>query len=93
MSLSAVPTLLKELLNMVYHKGKSWDLYSPTAIVMIYLYINHQTLQNAVRLRMTQHFTHKNGRKKVSCKFKKHNSFVLTILQCGATLITCSLTL
>ena len=32
MSLSAVPTLLKELLNMVYHKGKSWDLYSPTDV-------------------------------------------------------------
>ena len=59
MSLSAVPTLLKEMLNMVYHKGKSWDLYSPTTILMIYLYINHQALQNAVRLRMTQHFTQK----------------------------------
>ena len=74
MSLSAVPTLLKELLNMVYHKGKSWDLYSPTAIVMIYRYINHQTLQNAVCLRMTQHFTHKNGRKKAQQLCFDHTS-------------------
>ena len=27
MSLSVAPTRLKELLNMVYHKGQSWDLF------------------------------------------------------------------
>ena len=41
-SLSVVPTRLKELLNMVYHKGQSWDLYSSASILMIYLCIYHQ---------------------------------------------------
>ena len=39
-SLSVVPTLLKEL----FQKGQSWDLYSSAAILMTYLYIYHQTL-------------------------------------------------
>ena len=34
-SLFVVPTLLKELLNMVYQKGQSWDLYS-----LFCIYIN-----------------------------------------------------
>ena len=33
MSLSVAPTRLKELLNMVYHKGQSCDLYSSASIV------------------------------------------------------------
>ena len=32
-SLSVAPTRLKELLNMVYHKGQSWDLYSSEGTV------------------------------------------------------------
>ena len=47
-SLSVAPTLLKELLNMVYHKRQSWDLYSSVSMLMIYLYICHQTLQNFI---------------------------------------------
>ena len=45
MSLSVAPTRLKELLNMVYHKGQYWDLYSSASILMIYLCIYHQILQ------------------------------------------------
>ena len=56
MSLYVAPTRLKELLNMVYHKGQSWDLYSSASIIMIYLCICHQILQNAICSRMTQHF-------------------------------------
>ena len=37
--LFVVPTLLKELLNMVYQKGQSWDLYSSASILMTYLNI------------------------------------------------------
>ena len=38
-SLSVAPTRLKELLNMVYHKGQSWDLYSSAPTLIIYLCI------------------------------------------------------
>ena len=55
-SLSVAPTRLKELLNMVYHKGQSWDLYSFASILMIYLCIYHQILQNVICSRMTPHF-------------------------------------
>ena len=55
-SLFVVPTPLKELLNMVYQKGQSWDLYSSASILMTYLYIYHQTLQNVICSHMTQHF-------------------------------------
>ena len=34
-----VLTLLKELLNMVYQKGQSWDLYSSASILMTYHYV------------------------------------------------------
>ena len=54
--LFVVPTLLKELLNMVYQKGQSWDLYSSVSILMTYLCIHHQTLQNVICSHMTQHF-------------------------------------
>ena len=47
-SLFVVPTLLKELLNMMYHKGHSWDLYSSASMLMTYHYIYHQTLQNSI---------------------------------------------
>ena len=33
MSLFVAPTRLKELLNMVHHKGQSWDLYSSEGTV------------------------------------------------------------
>ena len=33
---------------MVYHKGQSWDLYSSASILMIYLCIYHQILQNVI---------------------------------------------
>ena len=89
MSLSVAPTRLKELLNMVYHKGQSWDLNSSASILMTYLCI-YQILQNFICSRMTEHFINK---KKASCKFKKFHSFVLIVFQCGATLITCSLIL
>ena len=56
MSLSVAPTRLKELLNMVYHKGQSWDLYSSASILIIYLCIYDQILQNVICSRMTQHF-------------------------------------
>ena len=57
-SLFVVPTLLKELLNMVYQKGQSWLclLYSSSSILTIYLYIYHQTLPNVICSHMTQHF-------------------------------------
>ena len=38
-SLSVAPTRLKELFNMVYQKGQSWDLYSSVSILIIYLCI------------------------------------------------------
>ena len=56
MSLSVAPTCLKELLNIVYHKGQSWDLYSSASILMIYLSKYHYILQNAICSRMTPHF-------------------------------------
>ena len=43
-SLSVGPTLLKEL----FQKGQSWDLYSSASILMTYLNIYHQTLQNVI---------------------------------------------
>ena len=89
-SLSVVPTRLKELLNMVCHKGQSWDLYSSASILMLYLCIYHQMLQNAICSRMTQHFIQQ---EKALCKFKRRYSFVLIVFQCSATLITCSLIL
>ena len=55
-SLFVVPTLLKELFNMVYRKGQSCDLYSSACILMTYLYIYHQTLQNVICSHMTQNF-------------------------------------
>ena len=54
--LSVAPTHLKELLNMVYHKGHSCDLYSSASMLMIYLCIYHQIMQNVICSRMTQHF-------------------------------------
>ena len=57
--LSVAPTRLKELLNIVCHKGQSWDLYSSVSIITAYLYIYHQTLQ-------LQHFRQHGI---VSCKF------------------------
>ena len=83
MSLSAVPTLLKELLNMVYHKGQSLDLYSSASLLMIDLCIFHHTLQNIICSWMTPHFIQQ---EKELYKFK-------FAFQCGATLITCSLIL
>ena len=56
MSLSVAPTRLRELLNMMYHKGQSWDLYSSASILIIYLCIYDQILQNVICSRMTQHF-------------------------------------
>ena len=55
-SLFVVPNLLKELLNMVYQKGQSCDLCSSASILMTYLYIYHQTLQNVICSHMTEHF-------------------------------------
>ena len=55
MSISVAPTRLKELLNMVHHKGQSWDLYSSASILMIYLCIYHQILENVICLLMTLH--------------------------------------
>ena len=81
-SLSMAPTRLKELLNMVYRKGRSWDLYSSAFILMIYVCIYHQILQNVIRSRMTQHFIQQ---EKVLRKFKRRYSFVLIVFQCGAT--------
>ena len=89
-SSSMAPAHLKELLNMVYHKGQSCDLYSSASILMIYLCIYHHILQNVICLRMTPHFIQQ---EKALCKLKKHYSFVLIVFQCGATLITCSLIL
>ena len=40
---------------MVYHKGRSWDLYSFASVLMIYLCIYHQILQNVICSRMTPH--------------------------------------
>ena len=37
LSLSVVPTRLKKILNMMYHKDQSWDLYSSAPILMISL--------------------------------------------------------
>ena len=90
-SLSVALTRLKELLNMVYHKDQSWDVYSSASILMIYLcmYHNH-ILQNVICSRITPHFIQQ---EKALCKFKKRYSFVLILFQCGATLITCSLIL
>ena len=73
-SLSVAPTRLKELLNIVYHKGQSWDLYSSASILMIYHCIYHQILQNAICSWMTQHFIQQ---EKALCKFKRRYSFVL----------------
>ena len=56
MSLSVAPTSLKELLNMVYNKSQSWDLYSSVSIVMIYLCRYHHIQQNVICSRMTPHF-------------------------------------
>ena len=90
-SLSVAPTRLKELLNMVYHKGQSWDLYSFASILMIYLCIYHHILQNVIICsRMTLHFIQQ---EETLCNFKRRYSFVLIVFQCGATLITCSLIL
>ena len=83
MPLSVAPTRLKELLNMVYHKGQSWDMYSSASILMIYLCIYQQILQNVICSRMTPHFIQQ---EKALCKFKKRYSFVLIVFQCGATL-------
>ena len=83
MSLFVAPTRLKELLNMVYHKGQSWDLYSSVSILTIYLCIYHQILQNVICSRMTQHFIQQ---EKALRKFKRRYSFVLIIFQCGAML-------
>ena len=79
--------LLKELLNMVYHKGQSWDLYSSASMLMIYLYICHQTLQNVICSQQKASCALKKKKKE---KQKKKKSFVLTVFQCSATLITCS---
>ena len=76
MSLSVAPTRLKELLNMMYHEGQSCDLYSSASILMIYLCIYHQILQNAICSQMTQHFIQQ---EKASCKFKRGYSFVLIV--------------
>ena len=81
---------LKELLNMVYRKGQSWDLYSSASVFMIYLCIHHQILQNVICSRITQHFIQQEH---ALCQFKRRYSFVLIVFQCGATLITCSLIL
>ena len=53
---------------MVYHKGQSWDLYSSASMLMIYLCIYHQILQNVICSRMTQNFKQL---EKAFCKFKK----------------------
>ena len=37
-------------------QGQSWDLYSSASILMIYLRIYHQILQNVICSRMTPHF-------------------------------------
>ena len=68
MLLSVAPTRRKELLNMVYHKGQSWDLYFSSSILMIYLCIYHQILQNVICSRMTPHFIQQ---EKVLCKYQK----------------------
>ena len=62
------PTRRKELLNMVYHKGQSWYLYFSSSILMIYLCIYHQILQNVICLRMTPHFIQQ---EKALCKYQK----------------------
>ena len=84
------PYLLMELLNMVHHKGKFWDQHSSASIIMTYLSTDHRTLQNAICSRMTQRFIQ--SLLIASCKLIKYN-FALTVLQCGATLITCPLML
>lgn len=74
---SVVPTLLRVLLNTVYHKGETWDLYSFASILMTYPYILNRTLQHAICAPMTQQLTQP---EKVSCRLRKHYRFVLTIL-------------
>ena len=56
-SLSVAPNRLKELLNMVYHKGQSWGLYFSAYILLIYLCICYQILQHIICSRMTQNGT------------------------------------
>ena len=75
-SLSMAPTRLKELLNMVYHKGQSWDMYSSASILMIYLCIYRHILRNVIYSRMTPHFIQQ---EKALCKLKKRCSFVLIV--------------
>ena len=70
-SLSVAPTRLNELLNTMYHKGQSWDLYSSASILMINLCIYHQILQNVTCLRMTAHCIQQ---EKALCKFNKRYS-------------------
>ena len=60
-SLSVTPTRLKELLNMVYHRGQSGD--SSASILMIYLCVYHQILQHVICSRMTQHFIQQEKRR------------------------------
>ena len=44
---------------MVYHKGQSWDMYSSAYILMIYLCMYHQILQNMLADDTTLHTTGK----------------------------------
>ena len=74
---SVVPTLLRVILNIVYHMGETWDLYTFASIIMTYPYILNQTLQHAICAPMTQQLTQP---EKVSCRLRKHYRFVLTTL-------------
>ena len=74
MFLSVAPNRLKELLNMVYHKGQPLDLHSSASILMIYLCIYHYILQNVICLRMICHMLADDttlNRKKHCANFKK----------------------
>ena len=76
MSLSVAPTHLKELLNMVCHKGHSWDLYSSASILMLSLCIYLQILQNVICSRMTPRFIQQGN---TLCKLKQKTKNATTL--------------
>ena len=95
-SLSLAPARLKELLNMMCHKGQSWDLYS-SASNDLPLHIPSSSAECHMLADDTR--LHTTGKSVVQIKLKKQNkqtkrySFVVIVLQCCATLIMCSIIL
>ena len=85
-SLSVAPTRLKELLNMVYHKDQSWDLFSSASILYAPLHIP----SNSAECHMLADVTtlHTTGKSVVQIQ-----KTLQLCLDRGATLITCSLIL